>query len=168
MEYYDVIASGYNELHYEEQLKKYEVIKRHLEIGKDERLLDVGCGTGLSSQIFPCRITGIDPSKEMLKSGKKSSTANEDCVQGKAEHLPFKNRAFDVVICVTAIHNFMEPRKALKEIKRVGKGKGAITVLKKAEKAEQIQNLIEEMFHIDEVIEEEKDSIIFFGIDHQL
>lgn len=162
MEYYDVIAPGYDELHKEEQLKKIRLIDKNLDIKKDERLLDVGCGTGLTSEIFGCRITGIDPSREMLKKMNKTSE-NADYVHGRAEYLPFKDGALDVIICVTALHNFEEPRKALEEMKRVGKDKGAITILIKARKAQELRTLVEEMFKIEKVVEEDKDSILFFG-----
>jgi ubiquinone/menaquinone biosynthesis C-methylase UbiE len=160
MEYYDIIAPGYDELHKEEQLKKYRLIQKYLAIGEENTLLDVGCGTGFSSEIFRCRIMGIEPSREMVK--KKKTSENSDFFQGKAEHLPFKDKAFDVIICVTAIHNFENPRKALEEMNRVGKGKGAITVLKKVKKAEELRALVQEIFKIEKIVEEDKDSILFF------
>ncbi len=161
MEYYDIIAPGYDELHKEEQLKKYMIIQKHLAIGEENILLDVGCGTGFSSEIFNCKIMGIEPSREMVKI--KKTSENADFFQGRAEQLPFKDRAFDVIICVTAIHNFENPRKALEEMKRVGKGKGAITILRKARKAQELRALVEEIFKMEKVMEEDKDSILFFG-----
>ena len=161
MEYYDTIASGYDELHREEQLKKYRLVMQHFDIGKDDRLLDVGCGTGLFSEVFVCRITGIEPSWEMLR--EKKTSDNADYAQGQAEHLPFKEEAFDVVVCVTALHNFQKPRKALEEMRRVSKGRGAITIMRKAKKAEELRILVEEMFKIEKVVEEDKDCILFFG-----
>lgn len=160
MEYYDIIAPGYDELHKEEQLKKYRVIQKNLVIGEENKLLDVGCGTGFSSEIFRCRIMGIEPSREMIK--KKKTSENADFFQGRAEHLPFKDKAFDIIICVTAIHNFENPRKALEEMKRVGKGKGAITIMRKARKAQELRTLVEELFKVEDVVEEDKDSILFY------
>ncbi|UCE37282.1 MAG: class I SAM-dependent methyltransferase, partial [Thermoplasmata archaeon] len=127
MEYYDVIASGYDELYSQEQLKKYNLINEYLDMEENETLLDVGCGIGLSSGPFNCRIIGIDPAKEMLRRTRMKATERTDYIQARAEYLPFKDTAFDAVICVTAVHNFQEPKKGIKEMKRVGKGKGAIT-----------------------------------------
>jgi len=160
MEYYDIIAPGYDELYKEEQLNKYRLIQKNLAIGEENTLLDVGCGTGFSSEIFRCRIMGIEPSRELVR--KKKTSENADFLQGRAEHLPFKDRAFDVIICVTAIHNFENPRRALEEMKRVCKGKGAITILRKARKAEELRTLAQEIFKIEKVVEEDKDSILFF------
>ena len=48
MNYYDKIAKGYEELHKEEQLKKIKLIKTILKVNPTDKLLDVGCGTGLT------------------------------------------------------------------------------------------------------------------------
>jgi ubiquinone/menaquinone biosynthesis C-methylase UbiE len=161
MKYYDEIAIGYNELHENEQEAKFKLIKKHLDIKKDDIILDVGFGTGLMSEFFKNRIVGLEPSKKMLKQAKKDRR-DADYVQGAAEYMPFGDRAFDCVICVTALHNFEYPEKALLEIMRVGKGFGAITVLKKAEKAHELKSLVKEMFSIRLEIQEEKDTIYLF------
>ena len=75
---YNKIAKGYNELHKEEQLEKLEIIKNHLEVKSTYRLLDIGAGTGISTNFFDCKVIGIEPSKEMLKQGK-------NIIQGYAE-----------------------------------------------------------------------------------
>jgi ubiquinone/menaquinone biosynthesis C-methylase UbiE len=159
MEYYDEIAAGYSELYREEQLKKYELISSHLGTSDDERILDVGCGMGFSSQVLKGRITGIDPARKMLVQEGGIATKNQDKIVGRAEFLPFKDKSFDVVICVTAIHNFEDPKVALEEMKRVGKNRGAVTIMKKAKSAAQLRNLVDEMFDRIKIVEEEKDTI---------
>jgi ubiquinone/menaquinone biosynthesis C-methylase UbiE len=172
MEYYDEIAPGYLELHHEEQQKKLKVISNHLKIDSSERLLDVGCGTGFSREVFKNKIIGIEPAREMLILGKKNEVdlihekgEHMDLIQGEGEHLPFSDNSFDYIICVTALHNFHNPELGLQEMKRVGKGKGAITVLKKAKDAEKLKLLITQIFTIEKEIEEEHDIIMFFGLD---
>ena len=164
MEYYDAIASGYNELHEEEQLRKYGLIRESLDVRENETLLDIGCGTGLASRIFDCKIYGMDPSRKMLKEAKKNCLQKEEFVLAMGEHIPFKDCTFDAVICVTALHNFEAPRAALQEIKRVCKGRGALTVMKKAMKAHELKKIVDEVLCIDSIIEEDKDMILFFGI----
>jgi len=109
MDYYSSIARGYSELYGEEQLKKVKIIIKELKI-KDEKVLDIACGPALYSKLFKY-YAGIDSSKGLLK----QTTAN--VIFGKAEKLPFKNKSFDVVICVTAIHNFDDPKKEEKDEK---------------------------------------------------
>ena len=155
MTYYDDIANGYNELHKEEQLKKLKIIKENLEINNSDKLLDVGCGTGFSLDYFDCDCQGIDPSKEMAKNNKK-------IIIGKAENLPFKDNSYDIVISVTAIHNFDDIEAGLKEIKRVGKDKFVFSVLKKSKSFEKIKKLLYETFNVKKEIEEEKD-IVFIS-----
>ena len=52
MNYYDEISEGYEELHKEEQETKIKIIKDWLAPGFNQKLLDVGCGTGLAAQFF--------------------------------------------------------------------------------------------------------------------
>ncbi|MBD3303714.1 methyltransferase domain-containing protein [Candidatus Woesearchaeota archaeon] len=154
MNYYDETARGYNELHGEEQLKKLKIIANEIKVNKDTKLLDVGCGTGLSAKVFYCNITGIDPSKELLKQCPFKT------IKAKAESLPFKGNEFDVVIAVTSIHNFDDIEAGLKEIKRVGKDWFALTVLKKAGNADEILEKIKQIFKIKQQIKEGKDRIL--------
>jgi demethylmenaquinone methyltransferase/2-methoxy-6-polyprenyl-1,4-benzoquinol methylase len=165
MEYYNKIAMGYNELHSDEQKKKLMIISNFLDINPDNKLLDIGCGTGFSSEIFKCQIIGLEPSKAMLIQGKKNVANKMDFLQGRGEQLPFSDNSFDIVICVTALHNFEDPEKSLEEIKRVSKGKGAITILKKAKYAKELKHSVKENFQIEKEIEEDKDFILFFGLD---
>ena len=154
MEYYDAIAEGYDGLHKEEQLNKLAIIKGNIKISKDSKLLDVGCGTGISSD-FKCFVVGVDKSIEMLRQGKGLN------VNSCAENLPFKDKVFDCVVSVTSIHNFSSIKKAMGEIKRVGRQCFVFSVLKKSKKFEGIKRLVESSFQIDKVIEEAKDSIFF-------
>lgn len=156
-EYYNYIADAYNELHELEQKKKLELVKNKLKISKETKLLDVGCGTGTSSQ-FECDVTGIDTSDELLKiAGKRFP--HIQFMKTKAEELPFENNFFDVVVSLTAMQNFSNIEKALNEIKRVGKSTFALSYLKKSEKAQMIEKLLASLFPNAEKIEEEKDVI---------
>ncbi len=153
--YYNTISPTYEELHRSEQEKKLALIKQHIVVKHHDLLLDVGCGTGITSQ-FDCRVVGVDPAIRLL----------ERCplplrVQGEAEHLPFKNNVFDIVVSVTAIQNFHDIEQGFREIKRVGKRLFVLTFLKKSAKKERIINLIKKYFAVLKEIEEEKDLIFF-------
>jgi len=161
MNYYDEIAQGYEELHKEEQEKKIAIIKEEITINKEDKLLDVGCGTGLTTRPWQCKRFGIDPSKKLLEKAIQKDKEGTYKL-APAENLPFKDNNFDIVISITAIQNFTDIEKGLKEIKRVGKDKFVLTFLKKSSKKEKIESLINSIFQpIYKRVEEEKD-IIFF------
>jgi len=152
MNYYDEISESYESLHKEEQLKKLKIIKNLIKVKKNDKLLDVGCGSGFSSS-WNCKVYGIDPSIKLLKKAKNN------IIKAKAEHLPFKDNFFDIVISITALQNFTNIECALKEIKRVGKKTFILTFLKKSPKKDKISSLIKKHFKILKTIEEKKDLI---------
>ncbi len=152
MNYYNIISKSYNELYKEEQLNKIKIILKELNLKDKEKVLDVGCGTAFYKNLFK-NYTGIDNSKGMLS---KSKTKN--LIYGNAENLPFKDKSFSVVICITAIHNFKDYKKSIKEMKRVCKNKIIITILKRAKKFKEISSFIEKNFNFKK-IGEDKDMI---------
>lgn len=135
---YDTIAPGYDELYRDEQLEKLRVVQRHLKVEKTDRLLDVGCGTGISTNFFDCECVGVDFSEQMITQGKGQ------LMHAPAESLPFEDDVFDVVISITAIHNFEDYRKAFTEMRRVLKkdGKMAVTILKRSKRKEEIKSFL--------------------------
>ena len=153
MTYYDDMALGYNELYGEEQGKKLRLIAKYVKTQEQDTILDVGCGTGLLAKYFKGKITGIDPSEELLKQ------CPFVAIKGSVESLPFPDHCFDWVVCITAIHHAKDVKKALSEMKRVGKGHWVISVLKKSEKKEEIVSAIRTVFKVVQELEEEKDWI---------
>lgn len=150
---YNKLANNYNELHFKGQLNKVLIIKNELNI-TSERVLDVGCGTAFYSGLFK-NYLGIDNSIGMMKYG------SANIVYGFAENLPFKDKSFDVVISISAIHNFKNIKKAINEIKRVSKEKVAITLFKRSKKFDYIRKLILKNFNVKEIYEEK--DIIYVG-----
>ena len=157
MSYYDEISEGYNELHKEEQLKKVKIILNKLKLKKIDKLLDVGCGTGFYLDLFDCDVTGVDPSEKLLEQYK----GEHQVILGSAESLDFLDNSFDIVMSITAIHNFDDIEKGLQEIQRVGKERFVFSVLKRSSKYEMIEKLIKELFVVNEAVEEEKDFLFF-------
>lgn len=157
MQYYAQIARGYEELHREEQLGKLKLVLERVRCERTDKLLDVGCGTGLGSLLFNCFKVGVDPVFELLVQAKSRMAV----VQGVAEQLPFKDNSFDIVICLTALHNFADPQRALLEMKRVGTGRFVISVLKRARAFEQLMKLVSSTFKVREMLEDPRDIILF-------
>jgi len=159
MSYYDEISEGYEELHKEEQLKKVSLIKNHLVVKPSDKLLDVGCGTGLTTGVWQCKRYGVDPAPKLLE--KARSKDEVEYKLAPAESIPYPDGYFDVVISITAIQNFQDVEKGLSEIKRVGKGKFVLSFLKKSAKKDMIDKLIRKLFKVKDVIEEDKDLVYF-------
>jgi len=159
--YYNEISKGYEELHKEEQLKKIAVISKYIKPKSSDFLLDVGCGTGLTTAPWNCNKIGIDPAASLLE---KAREKHKDIrfIKAEAEKIPFKDDYFDIVISITAIQNFNDIEKGLREIKRVGKSIFAMSALKRSEKISSISKLIKRLFKVKEIIEEDKD-IIFIA-----
>lgn len=153
--YYDEIASGYQELHGEEQLNKAKFILQNLNVQPSDVLLDVGCGTAGALSVFGCVKVGIDPSFELLK------RASIPVVQGVAEKLPFSANSFDIVISLTAIHHFNDVRKALIEMFRVSRRDIVVSVFKKAQKFKEIEEAIMSTLPIQKRVEETYDVVFF-------
>jgi len=173
--YYDQISEGYEELHKEEQEKKLATVKDLLirygfkKQGFAERdpksnlqklkLLDVGCGTGITSDFaeFGFDITGLDPAEKLLD--RCMLPIRKICAE--AEDMPLPDKEFDIVASITAIQNFRDIEKGMEEIRRVGNDNAlfALTFLKRSAKREKITSLIKNMFDIKEEIEEDKEII---------
>ena len=166
MDYYDSIAPGYDELHKEEQLQKLAIIEKAEIVKESDRLLDVGCGTGFSLDHFPVEeAVGIDPSQGLISQYKGKQTI----MQGSAESLPFDDHSFDVVISLTAIQNFDDIEKGLLEMKRVGKDRFALTILKRSPSTNLTRAFIKEIYedYTVEEVEDEKDIIFLIEKDKQ-
>lgn len=120
--YYDQRAASYFDLDEPETIVscvRSVGVKDHMKIinpKPDDKILDVGCGTGRFLARFPKTDTiGVDLSLNMLKEAKKIGVA---LVCGDAEHLPFKDESFDVVHSAGLMGVFRSG-KVLEEMARV-------------------------------------------------
>lgn len=93
-----------------------------------ERVLDVGCGTGIVARRAATRVgisgrlVGLDASAGMLAAAQAVSAGSQPEVtwlQGEAATLPFDDGAFNVVFCQQALQFFPDAGAALKEMHRV-------------------------------------------------
>lgn len=102
-----------------------------------ERVLDVGCGTGIVARRVAARlgegaaVTGLDPSEAMLAIA-RSAAAREGCTigwrQGRAEQLPFSAGSFELVLCQFALMFCADKAAALAEMRRVMAQNGRVLI----------------------------------------
>jgi len=85
-------------------------------------ILDVGCGTGiftarLERELAPGGVVGCDLSSGMLAEAAVRSR-QVHWTRGDSARLPFRNGAFDAVVCTQAFHFFDQPA-AWREFRRI-------------------------------------------------
>ena len=103
-----------------------------------ERVLDVGCGTGIVSRTVAPRVgdggqvTGLDLNDDMLAVARAASATIRPTIewrQGDAAALPFADAGFDIVFCQYAIQFFPDPAAALREMRRVLAPDGCLALM---------------------------------------
>lgn len=99
-----------------------------------ERLLEVGCGSGLFTEWFSqqgLQVTGLDPSVHMLNLARLRLPRRVALERGFAEDLPFPDNSFDVVALITTLEFVNDPLQALREACRVARDTVCLGVLNK-------------------------------------
>jgi ubiquinone/menaquinone biosynthesis C-methylase UbiE len=105
-----------------------------------ERVLDVGCGTGMLAMVTKervgetGRVSGIDPSPQMIARANRKAVRSDlaiDFQVGVIEQLSFPDQSFDVVLSTFMMHHLPDDlkRRGLAEIARVLKSGGRLLVL---------------------------------------
>lgn len=95
-----------------------------------DSVLEVSCGHGggasyLARTLKPAKYTGLDLNSAGIAFCKKRhQVAGLDFLRGDAQHLPFPEKSFDVVINVEASHCYPDFPQFLKEVARVLKPGG--------------------------------------------
>ncbi len=105
-----------------------------LDISEDDRVLDVGCGTGFATEGLlehTENVHGLDQSVHQMekaweKLGKRDPVS---FYRGDAERLPFKDDTFDVVWSSGSIEYWPNPVVALRDMRRVVKPGGQVLVV---------------------------------------
>jgi demethylmenaquinone methyltransferase/2-methoxy-6-polyprenyl-1,4-benzoquinol methylase len=105
-----------------------------LDVAADDRVLDVGCGTGFATEGLLDEVEevhGIDQSPHQLaqaypKFGKHGAVRFH---LGDAERLPFRDDAFDVVWSSGSIEYWPDPVATLRELRRVARPGGQVLVV---------------------------------------
>jgi len=97
-----------------------------------ERVLDVGCGTGMLEQVVrlrsPQTLVGVDISLPMLQLAQQKLKKSDRVrwTNAPAEQLPFKSGTFDGLICNNSFHYYRQPLPVLTEFRRVLQPGGAL------------------------------------------
>lgn len=101
-----------------------EVIERAAPVGPSDRILDLGCGTGVVARQLRerlgggVRITGADASADMVEMARHLAP-EIDWREANAMQLPFEASCFELVLCQQMLQFVPDPLIALQEIRRV-------------------------------------------------
>jgi SAM-dependent methyltransferase len=92
----------------------------------DDVVLDVAAGTGLVSRALADKVASVvavDSTAAMIVQGREHVAAeghqNLEFVFGSAEHLPFADASFTLVVTRFSLHHFADPGPAVDEMVRV-------------------------------------------------
>jgi len=95
------------------------------------RLLDVGCGSGIFSDMANgkgAEVTGIDASDKLIEEAKLRNP-NIPFLTGEMEELPFEDELFDIVCGFNSFQYAANTKNALTEAKRVLKTGGKLVAM---------------------------------------
>ncbi len=130
---------------------RQEYVINQMGIQPDEKILDVGVGTGLSLPLYPtyCHVTGIDLSAQMLnkahKKVKKHDLKNITLKQMDAMELQFEDNTFDKVLASFVISVVPDPVRVIAEMKRVCKNNCNLILINHFQSNNKIMAKIEDM-----------------------
>lgn len=108
--------SNYSDIWYQRHLFR----TRRLTANVSGSLLDIGCDTpSVSRRMFPATIdyVGLEPSL---------NSADQFCICGMAEFLPFRDGSFDNVALLTSLDHVLDAHGAMEEAARVLRPRGRI------------------------------------------
>ncbi len=125
--------------------------RRHLHLQPGDWVLDLGSGNGrhtIEACQWPCRVVSVDVDRTELQRArfflrapkdaapfgpyprqeKEGARGRADFVLADAQHLPFKDGAFDNVLCTEVLEHIPDDRAGIRELYRVAKLAGAVAV----------------------------------------
>jgi len=113
----------------------FELLARAAELGASDELLDVACGPGLVACEFAPRVStarGLDVVPAMLEQARARATrlglTNVSFDSGDSTQLPYADAAFSRVLTRYSFHHLLELALTLREMTRVCRPGGTITV----------------------------------------
>lgn len=126
------IAEEYDQFRLSPPLELVKTIKRFTQKDSIGLIIDLGCGTGLSTRPWSKvanKVVGIDPLPEMLSIAKSKMKDKEvEFLQGYSHSTALRENSVDIVVCNHSIH-WMEPESTISEITRILKHDGIFVIM---------------------------------------
>jgi ubiquinone/menaquinone biosynthesis C-methylase UbiE len=102
-----------------------------LRLRGDERVLDVGSGTGAFAFAVAPRVrevVAVERDEELAARARRDAPANVEIVVGDAERLELEPFSFDVGGCVRVLHHTHRPELVVAELARMTRPGGTVVV----------------------------------------
>lgn len=135
-EYFDgdrLYGYGCYEYHPRFWTKTARRLVEHYQLGSEASVLDVGCAKGFLlydlKRLYPgLQIAGVDISDYAIEHAKPEIRPHIQV--GDAQHLPYPDRSFDLVISINTISNLPMAgcKQAIREIQRVSRKRAFLSV----------------------------------------
>jgi ubiquinone/menaquinone biosynthesis C-methylase UbiE len=131
--FFDVWSHFYRRTFFGLELRRIQRLAlERLRVVPGQRVLDLGCGPGDgASRLNALGVTavGLDYSSGMLDDARKDPNNMGRLVRGDAGRLPFKDGAFDKIVCTNSFHHYPDHRRALFEMRRVLRPGGLLVLV---------------------------------------
>ena len=129
---YTPIASHYNRRYAQNPLAGVaRELQALVQQNQARDVLEVGCGTGRwVSELHAVtrQMVGLDYSFSMLQQAREQAPVFQ-LTNGDANHLPFTEAAFDMVLSINALHHYTDQRAFVLEARRVLRPGGALVIV---------------------------------------
>lgn len=104
------------------------LLTRLTQIPRPELVVDLGCGTGLSTRCWAdraTRVVGVEPSTDMIAVARaRTPQPTVSYCQAFGHQVPLPDRCADIVTCCDSLH-WMEPETTMSEVVRLLRPGGA-------------------------------------------
>ena len=142
---WDLAADDYQPLWQTQLAEAQAAMTAWASLAPGKRVLDIACGTGLVSfaaarAVGPDgQVLGVDLSGRMVSSAerraKQMNLSNCSFARMDAENLDLPDASFDVVLCALGLMYMPDPERALREMRRVLRPAGRISLAVWGERA---------------------------------